>query len=175
MEQILLIIISAFLGAYFNEIFRNMPVLGLRFYLANKNIEAFDLKIGVEVKKGVVRKLKWYVKYTGSDKELKNYFEFQQGNFNILKEGDSRYLFAVNSDGYKNLELWKYVKIVFHFKLFGFIPWKQELILDLKEISFEEAIKNKELIKESSYLMIKAKEEFDQIYAHPTKKYLKKY
>jgi len=170
--QILLMLGSGFIGAWFNEFFRNLPIFGLRFSLGNKNMEAYDLKIGLEVKKGVIKNVFWYVEYTGSVKEFKDYFDFQKGNFQIVKEGEVKYLFSIRSDDYKNFELWKYVKIIVEYDLILYIKRKEKLVFDLKELSLEDAIKHKELVEMSSYLREKAKEGIENLFknAHATRK-----
>jgi hypothetical protein len=156
--KILLMLGSGFIGVWLNEFFRNLPIFSLRFSLGNKNIEAFDLKIGLEVKKGLAKNIVWYVEYTGTNEKLKDYFDFQKGNFQIIKEGEVRYLFNIRSDNYKNFELWKYVKIIVEYDFILKIKRKEKLIFDLKELPLEDAIKHKELVELNSYLREKAKE-----------------
>jgi hypothetical protein len=170
--KILLMLGSGFIGAWFNEFFRNRPIFSLRFSLGNKNIEAFDLKIGLEVKKGLAKNIVWYVEYTGTNEKLKDYFDFQKGNFQIVKEGEAKYLFSVNSDDYKNFELWKYVRIIVKYNFIFGIKFRKKLVFDLKELPLEDAIKHKELVELSSYLREKAKEGIKNLFknAHATRK-----
>jgi hypothetical protein len=170
--KILPILGSGFIGAWLNEFFRNLPIFSLRFSLGNKNIEAFDLKIGLEVKKGLAKNVNWYVEYTGGVKEFKDYFDFQKGSFQIIKEGEVKYLFSIRSDDYKNFELWKYVKIIVEYDVILKIKRKEKLIFDLKELPLEDAIKHKELVELSSYLREKAKEGIENLFknAHATRK-----
>jgi hypothetical protein len=143
--QILLMLGSGFMGAWFNEFFRNRPIFSLRFSLENKNIEAFDLKIGLELKKGLAKNVAWYVEYTGNNEKLKDYFDLQKRNFQIVKEGEAKYLFSIRSDDYKNFELWKYVKIIVEYDFI--IKRKEKLIFDLKELPLGDAINHKELVE----------------------------
>jgi hypothetical protein len=143
--QILLMLGSGFMGAWFNEFFRNRPIFSLRFSLENKNIESFDLKIGLELKKGLAKNVAWYVEYTSNNEKLKDYFDLQKGNFQIVKKGEAKYLFSIRSDDYKNFELWKYVKIIVEYDFI--IKRKEKLIFDLKELPLGDAIKHKELVE----------------------------
>jgi hypothetical protein len=170
--QILLMLGSGFIGAWLNEFFRNSPIFSLKFSLGNKNKGSYDLKIGLELKKGIGKNVSWYVEYTGDIKEFKDYFDFQKGSFQIIKEGEARYLFDISSDNYKNFEFWKYVKIIVEYDLILYIKRKEKLVFDLKELSFEDAIKHKELVELSSYLREKAKEGTEYLFnhAHATRK-----
>jgi len=159
-NNIILTIIGGTIGAATNEFFRNQPVFGLKFYLGNKNLEAFDLKVGIEIKKGIAKNVKWSVQYTGNNNDFKNFFEFQKGEFKIIKEGESRYIFSIRSDDYKNFEFWEHVKIIIEYGFILCLKRKQELIFDLRELPFDDAIKNKELVDLSSYLVKNVKKNF---------------
>jgi hypothetical protein len=58
------------------------------------------------------------------------------------------------------------------YDLILYIKRKEKLVFDLKELSFEDAIKHKELVELSSYLREKAKEGTEYLFnhAHATRK-----
>jgi len=169
-KELFIGVIAGVVGAYMNEFFRNKPNFSLCFDICNKNFDYYNIKVGLRVVKGHARDIKWKVGYTGENEELKNYFNLQQGSFEIMKENESRFLFDIRSDVYKNGELFKNTYILIEHKILKIIPCKQKLNLDLKQyLSFEDAIKNKDLIELSSHMRLEAKKAFKQLIENDNK------
>lgn len=168
MGEILNIILSSliggFIGAWIHEQFRNLPVFVLVFSILNKNLNFFDIQVGIKLVKGVARNIFWELEYTGQQKEFSEKIKYYKGNFSILKEGDIRFLFDTSSFEYKEYELYETLFVKINYKIFYIIPKVTKIKLDIREfLSFEDAIKHKELIEESSYLYKEVKREFKNL------------
>lgn len=160
--------LSGFIGAYINEFFRNYPIFSLRFKLVNKNLEYYNLKVGLFLARGVAKDIEWKVICKTNNNYVRDFLNLQYGKFDILKENESRFLFDIHSNDYKNYRLYENTEIVIKFKIFTFIPRTQSLKLDLRKyLSFDDLVNSnnpdlKELINQTSSLKLEAEKEFKE-------------